>query len=74
MHLADNTGSDQPAHKRRLIRASIVCLQNQWILLYMSPNGECSDQTACMHMLICTYAVSKFYKGLFCVLHIIYLN
>ena len=29
---ADNAGPDQPAHKRRLILAFVVRLQNQWIL------------------------------------------
>ena len=46
MQFADNAGPDQPAHKRRLIRAFIVRLQNQQILQYMSKNRECSDQTA----------------------------
>ena len=31
MQFADNEGPDQPAHKRRLIKATIVRLQNQWI-------------------------------------------
>ena len=32
MQFADNEGPDQPAHKRRLIRACVVRLQNRWIL------------------------------------------
>ena len=31
LQFADNTGPDQPAHKRRLISAFFVNLQNQWI-------------------------------------------
>ena len=36
MKFADNAGQDQPAHLRRLIRAFVARIQNQWILLYMS--------------------------------------
>ena len=51
MQFADNAGPDQPAHKRRLIRAFFVRLQNQQILQYMSKNRECSDQTAQIFLL-----------------------
>ena len=56
MLFADNTGPDQPVQDHRLIRAFVVCLQNQWILQYMSMNWECSDQTAWMCILIWTFA------------------
>ena len=32
MQFADNACPDQPAHSRRLIKAFVVRLQNQWIL------------------------------------------
>ena len=32
INFADNAGPDQPAHMRRLIKAFIARLQNQWIL------------------------------------------
>ena len=32
MQFAGNAGPDQPAHSRRLIRAFVARLQNQWIL------------------------------------------
>ena len=51
--------------QRRLIRALIVRLQNLLIPWYMSTNGECSDQTAGMRMVIWTYVVRKLYKGFF---------
>ena len=65
MQSADNAGPDQPAHKRRLIRAFVVRLQNQWILYYMSTNRERSNLTVRMRMLIWTYVVRKLYKGIF---------
>ena len=46
MQFADNTGPDHPALLRKLIWASIVRLQNQRILWYMSTNREYPDQTA----------------------------
>ena len=54
--LAGNAGLDQPAHSRRLIRAIVARLQNQWIL-HMWTIGECPDQTARMRMLIRTFTV-----------------
>ena len=44
-------------HSRRLIWTFIVCLQNQWILLYMSTNKEYPDQTARVRTLNWTFAV-----------------
>ena len=35
MEFADNVGPDQPARMRRLIRAFVARLQNQWILKHM---------------------------------------
>ena len=63
VQFTDNAGPDQPALKRRLIRAFIVRLQNQWMLLYMLTNRESSDQTARMRMLIWTYVALKLNKG-----------
>ena len=65
MQLADNTGPDQPAHSRRLIRAFVVRVQNQWILYYLSTNSEWLDQTARMRMRTCTFTVCIWHKGLF---------
>ena len=61
MQFADNAGPKQPVHKRMLIRAFVGHLENQYIVHVV--NRECSDQTACMYMLIWTYTVCKLYEG-----------
>ena len=69
MPFAGNAGPDQPARTRRLIRAFVVRLQNQYI--YTSPNRECPDQTARMRTVIWTFAVGIWHKGHFPSLSII---
>ena len=32
VQFTDTTGPDQPVHSARLIRAFVICLQNQWLL------------------------------------------
>ena len=71
MHFADNSGPDQPARMRRMIRAYVVRLQNQWILSYLSTKRQCQDQTAWMHMFVWTIAVRIWHKGLFPTLRIV---
>ena len=56
MQFADNEGPDQPAQRRRLIRAVVVRLQNHWMLLYMSTNIECTDR---MRIIILIYVVRQ---------------
>ena len=41
---------------------SIICLQNQWILLYMSTNRKWPDKTAQISPPIWTYIVRKLHK------------
>ena len=52
MHFADDTGPDQPAHERRLIRNFVARLQNRWILKFMSTSRKYLDQSAWMRTLI----------------------
>ena len=58
-------GNECPDHSRRLIRAFVAHLQNQWILYFKSMNRECLDQTAQMCMLIWTFAARIWHKNLF---------
>ena len=50
---AGNEGPDQPAHSRRLIRAFVTRLQNQWLLWNVS--WKSPDQTA-IYRLVTTFA------------------
>ena len=56
---------------QRYYVAYVALLQNQWILLYMSTNRKCPDQTAWIRTLIWTFAVRIWHKGLFHTLCII---
>ena len=68
IQFADNTGPDQPGHKRSMIRAFIVRLQNQWTRWYMSTNRKCPDETVQMRKLIWPYVVRKI-RPFSCVAH-----
>ena len=62
VQFASNVGLDQPARMRRLIRAFVAHLRNQWTLQYTSMNRECSDQTARLPTLIWAFAVRLWQK------------
>ena len=56
VQFTDTTGPDLPVHSARLIRAFVICLQNQWLLLYMLMNkSDCMDghdklDCHCLHL------------------------